>query len=239
MKKVRYICDVCSNEFELEEFTTLHYQNISYDLCPNCNKAFYAMFKRFIAEKPEAVQEQRPVLVRPHKAINDNKVVENIIALYKNGENPAVIAVKFDINVSAVRRVIDNYEKYGVFTGDELYIKNKDGDIIDNEELKNIIQKLEEGMSAGRVATLCNTTRHYIMLVLENLDKFKRVVEVEKPVVKKEVNLMDIAIPVGLDIRKIVALANAGWTVKNIAGEMSCDQEVVRSVLFRCRKKKE
>lgn len=218
MKKIIYVCDKCKKELKRTDVVQYVSQIVdcgdaakkeTLELCKECDAALREMFNAFLSEMPDST----------------NNVTES------SGEIPKLFrAPKDDMKPKLLKEDSEP----------EREVPLKSGQLTPAET--NIMLRMnEEGKTPEEIAAKLGRTTRGICRSLTcamNRKAKEQLLAEENGLNKKTRKESDLsAEDKKFDIPGIIALAKAGWTPRQIAGEHHCKVDEITEILSTYRKK--
>lgn len=218
MKKIIYVCDKCKKELKRTDVVQYVSQIVdcgdaakkeTLELCKECDAALREMFNAFLSEMPDST----------------NNVTES------SGEKPKLFrAPKDDMKPKLLKEDSEP----------EKEVPLKSGPLTPAET--NIMLRMnEEGKTPEEIATKLGRTTRGICRSLTcamNRKAKEQLLAEENGLNKKTRKESDLSAEgKEFDIPGIIALAKAGWTPRQIAGEHHCKVDEITEILSTYSKK--
>lgn len=220
MKKIIYVCDKCKKEFKRTEVVQYVSQIVScgeapnketLELCKECDDGLRSMLDVYLSGNVYQIAGQSKT---EEKLVEDNKAEDKpkLLRAPKDGPKPKLLK--------------EEPKKSGALTPAETNI---------------MLRMHEEGKNPEEIAAkLGRTSRGISRAITCAMNRKKREQDVfnenkENKKIKEESGLS--AEGKKRDIPGILALARAGWTPRQIAGEHHCEVDEITEILATYRKK--
>lgn len=221
MKKIIYVCDKCKKEFKRAEVVQYVLQIVScgeapnkdtLELCKECNDGLRFMVDAYLSGNVYQSVEQSKIGEKPVEQSKPEEDEPKLLRAPKDGPKPKLLK--------------EEPKKSGALTPAETNI---------------MLRMHEEGKNPEEIAAkLGRTPRGISRAITCAMNRKKR----EQDVLNENKENKEIKEESGLsaegkkrDIPGILALARAGWTPRQIAGEHHCEVDEITEILATYRKK--